>query len=399
MKTLYIDCSNGAAGDMLSAALWELVDDKEEFLKELNGAGIPGVKTYAVPSVKCGVTGTHFKVEIYGEEEKPGEKVLALDEKHHEYMHTHGIEHHHNVEHDHHEHDHQHKNMHSEAHAHDHHHSSFSDIERIIHSLNVSETVKTDAINVYKLIAEAESKVHGRTVVDVHFHEVGTKDAIADIVAVAMLIEKLAPDYILASSVHTGSGKIKCAHGILPVPAPATSLLLQGIPVYSTDVQGELCTPTGAALLKYYVSNFGPMPVMNMENIGYGMGAKDFETANYLRAIWGDSDANIKNGYDAPHHKNPEHHHPVNHSAEQKKTVLNRISRSIGHLESVKRMVEDDRDASEVLIQLSAVQSSINSTSRVIIKEHFKHSIKKAAKTNDDKAFDNLYGIIDKFLK
>ncbi len=396
MKTLYIDCCNGAAGDMLSAALWELIDDKEEFLEELNAAGIPGVKTYAIPSVKCGVTGTHFKVEIYGEEEKPGEKVLALEEKHHEYMHQHGIEHHHDHEHEHH-HDHEHEHHHD--HAHDHHHSSLGDIERLIRSLNVSETVKTDAINVYKLIAEAESQVHGETVVDVHFHEVGMKDAVADIVAVSMLIEKLAPDFILASSVHTGSGKIKCAHGILPVPAPATSILLQGIPVYATDVQGELCTPTGAALLKYFVSNFGPMPVMNMENIGYGMGTKDFETANYLRAIWGNSDNNIKTGYDAPHHKQTHEHHPVNHSAEQKKAVLNRVSRSIGHLESVKRMIENDSDAGDVLIQLSAVQSSINSTARVIIKEHFKHSIKNASKTNDDKAFDSLYGIIDKFLK
>lgn len=380
MKTLYIDCSNGAAGNMLAAALWEIVDDKEQFLASVNAAGIPGVKVYALPEVKCGVVGTHFKVEVHGEEERQGTPIVAGDT--HERVHRH-----------------------AQNHARDHHishnrHSSLSDITDIINSLKVSERVKNDAISVYKLIADAESEVHGETVVDVHFHEIGAMDAIADIVTVAMLIEKLSPECIIASPVHTGSGKIKCAHGILPVPAPATTLLLRGIPMYATEVQGELCTPTGAALLKYFVSKFGPMPVMNMENIGYGMGSKDFETANYLRAVWGTSDNEISLSYDTPKHSvSHQHHHPVNHSPSQKKTVLNRLSRTIGHLESVKRMVEDDRDASEVLTQLSAVQSSIGSTARVIIKEHFKHSIDHAAKTDDDASLERLYGIIDKFLK
>ncbi len=377
MKTLYIDCSNGAAGNMLAAALWEIVDDKEQFLECVNATGIPGVKVYALPEVKCGVVGTHFKVEIHGEEEHRGMPVILDNEHKHELNHTHAHTHNHHISHN--------------------HHSSLSDITDIINSLNVSERVKNDAINVYKLIADAESEVHGETVVDVHFHEIGAMDAIADIVTVAMLIEKLNPECIIASPVHTGSGKIKCAHGILPVPAPATTLLLRGIPMYATEVQGELCTPTGAALLKYFVTKFGPMPVMNMEDIGYGMGSKDFETANYLRAVWGTSDNEISLSYDTPKHSNA-HHHPVNQSAAQKKTVLNRLSRTIGHLESVKRMVEDDRSASEVLTQLSAVQSAIGSTARVIIKEHFKHSIDHASK-NDDASLERLYGIIDKFLK
>lgn len=371
MRTLYIDCSNGAAGNMLAAALWEIIDDKEQFLKDINSAGIPGVKVYALPDVKCGVVGTHFKVEIHGEEELQGTPVI--DEK-----------------------------VNNDALNSSHepnHHSALSDITDIINSLNISEKVKTDATNVYKLIADAESEVHGETVVDVHFHEIGAMDAIADIVAVSMLIEKLNPECIIASPVHTGSGKIKCAHGILPVPAPATTLLLRGIPIYATGVQGELCTPTGAALLKYFVSKFGSMPVMNMENIGYGMGSKDFETANYLRAVFGTSDNEVPLSYETPKHSSTHHTHPVNHSQTQKKTVLNRLSRTIGHLESVKRMVENDRDASEVLTQLSAVQSSIGSTARVIIKEHFKHSIDHAAKKDDDTSLEQLYGIIDKFLK
>lgn len=378
MRTLYFDCSNGAAGNMLAAALWEIVDDKEQFLACVNATGIPGVKVYALPEIKCGVVGTHFKVEVHGEEERQGTPIISGNTHEHAHNHTHEQAHDHHISHN--------------------HHSSLSDITDIINSLNVSERVKNDAISVYKLIADAESEVHGETVVDVHFHEVGAMDAIADIVTVAMLIEKLNPECIIASPVHTGSGKIKCAHGILPVPAPATTLLLRGIPMYATEVQGELCTPTGAALLKYFVSKFGPMPVMNMENIGYGMGSKDFETANYLRAVWGTSDNEISLSYDTPKHS-VSHHHPVNHSPSQKKAVLNRLSRTIGHLESVKRMVEDDRDASEVLTQLSAVQSSIGSTARVIIKEHFKHSINHAAKKDDDASLERLYGIIDKFLK
>lgn len=382
MKTLYIDCSNGAAGNMLAAALWEITDNKEQFLKDVNSAGIPGVKVYALPDVKCGVVGTHFKVEIHGEEEHRGMPVVSSRDDMHNDMHNHGFSH----------------NTTDNA-ENDCVHSDLSDITAIINSLNVSDKVKSDAINVYKLIADAESEVHGKTVVDVHFHEIGAMDAIADIVSVAMLMEKLNPECIIASPVHTGTGKIKCAHGILPVPAPATTLLLKGIPIYATEVQGELCTPTGAALLKYFVTKFGPMPVMNMESIGYGMGSKDFETANYLRAVLGTSDNEISLSYDTPRHSDTHTHHPVNHSPNQKKAVLNRLSRTIGHLESVKRMVENDRDASEVLTQLSAVQSSIGSTARVIIKEHFKHSIDHAAKEDDDASIEQLYGIIDKFLK
>ncbi len=162
------------------------------------------------------------------------------------------------------------------------------DIGEIIGSLNVSEKVKADAKAVYDLIADAESKVHGRPVTEIHFHEVGTMDAVADVVGVCLLMETLAPDLVMASPVHTGSGHVHCAHGILPVPAPATALILQGIPSYGGAVKGELCTPTGAALLKHFVSRFGDRPVMAVEAIGYGMGKKDFEQANCVRAFLGE---------------------------------------------------------------------------------------------------------------
>ena len=165
-----------------------------------------------------------------------------------------------------------------------------ADIEALINSLDVSDRVKADAKAVYALIADAESRVHGRPVTEIHFHEVGTLDAVADVVGVCLLMEQLAPDQVIASPVHTGSGHVHCAHGILPVPAPATALILEGIPSYGGKVSGELCTPTGAALLKHFVSRFGDRPVMAVEAIGYGMGKKDFDQANCVRAFLGQSE-------------------------------------------------------------------------------------------------------------
>lgn len=265
----------------------------------------------------------------------------------------------------------------------------------------MSDKVKEDAQNVYDILAEAESHVHGTTVTEIHFHEVGNMDAIADIVCVCMLIEKLAPDQIIASSVNTGTGKVKCAHGILPIPAPATSYLLHGIPIYNTGVNGELCTPTGAALIKYFADSFGPMPVMNIEDIGYGMGTKDYDVANYFRAFLGDAeDIAGKEGTTprATGHGHL-HEHPVASDDAKRKAISNRIARSIGHLESVKRMVDGNRDASDILIQLSAVESSIASTSRVIMKEHFKGAVEHATEQQSEASLESLYGIIDKFIK
>ena len=144
---------------------------------------------------------------------------------------------------------------------------------------------------VYRLIADAESKAHGKSVSEIHFHEVGTMDAIADITAVCLLMHRLAPDEIIVSPVHVGSGQAHCAHGILPVPAPATATILQDVPIYGGSIQGELCTPTGAALLKHFASRFGEMPVMRTSAIGYGMGKKKFPAANCVRALLGERSA------------------------------------------------------------------------------------------------------------
>ena len=255
MKTLYFECNMGAAGDMLTASLLELLPDPDDFLKRFNALGLKGVEMKCEKSVKCGITGTHVTMLIDGAEEES---------------------------HDHHEHEHHHE--------HGHHHSSLHDIEHIVADLKLPSKVKDDILDVYELIAKAESHVHGMPVSDIHFHEVGTMDAIADVTAFCMLINEIAPDRIIASPIHTGSGQVHCAHGILPVPAPATEYLLQGIPSYSTDTRGELCTPTGAALLKHFASSFGPRPVMATDKTGYGCGKKDFDKANIVRAFLGTED-------------------------------------------------------------------------------------------------------------
>lgn len=246
MKTLYLDCGMGAAGDMLTAALLELIPDKAGFLEKLNGLGLPGVQVTAERSVKCGITGTHISVKIHGEEEQ--------------------------------------------AHSHPHHsHGSLEDIRRLVGSLSVPTGVKLDIMAVYNEIAEAESHVHGVPVHQVHFHEVGAMDAVADITAVCLLMHELSADQVITSTVHVGSGSVRCAHGILPVPAPATAYILRGIPICGGSIDGELCTPTGAALLKHFATGFGELPAMKIAAIGYGMGKKDFPRANCLRAMLGET--------------------------------------------------------------------------------------------------------------
>ncbi|MBO6055153.1 MAG: LarC family nickel insertion protein [Oscillospiraceae bacterium] len=312
MKLLYLDLGMGAAGDMLTAALLELLPDKEAFLAELNGIGIPEVSVTASPSVKCGITGTHVTVSIHGEVEGEDHHHDHDHDHHHDHDHEHEHEHHHDHDHDHehehhhdhdhdhehehdhehhhdHDHEHDHEHEHDHDHGHEHHHIGLHGVEHIIADLNVSEKTKEHVLEVYRLIAEAESHAHGQPVSDVHFHEVGTMDAIADVTAVCMLMEKIAPDQVVASPVHVGSGQVRTAHGILPVPAPATAYILQGIPSYGGGIRGELCTPTGAALLKHFADSFGPQPLMRVERIGYGMGKKDFEAANCVRAMLGEA--------------------------------------------------------------------------------------------------------------
>lgn len=246
MRTLYIDCSMGCAGDMLTATLLELHPDKDDFLRRMNAALGGKAVLSASPDSKCGLRGTHVTVLINGDEE-------------------------------------------GEATRHHHEHTSISEILSFIDSVPLEVKVREDAKKVYSLIAEAESRVHGQPMENVHFHEVGSLDAIADVLSVCTLMHELAPERILASEVNVGSGTVRCAHGVLPVPAPATELILRGVPIYSGQIKSELCTPTGAALLKFFVLEFGAMPTMQIENAGCGTGKKDFECANVVRAFIGET--------------------------------------------------------------------------------------------------------------
>lgn len=269
MRTIYLDCSMGAAGDMLMAALLELLPEKDTFLQKMQSLGLPGLEISAEPSVKCGITGTHMRVLIHGEEESHPEHAAEA----HAHSHADAPE-----------------AAHAHVHVHPHHHTDLNELTHRISHLNVSEAVRSDILAVYQSIADAESRVHGVPVEQIHFHEVGSLDALADITGVCLLMELLAPEQVLASPVHVGSGQVRCAHGILPVPAPATALLLEGIPIYGGSIRGELCTPTGAALLRRFVTRFGPLPPMRVEKTGYGMGTKDFEAANCVRAMLGQTE-------------------------------------------------------------------------------------------------------------
>lgn len=338
MRTIYLDCQMGAAGDMLSAALLALLDDKEResFIEEMNSIGLNDVKVQARTAVKSGISGLYYEVKVHGIEEDDllkkdhPEQTLSSAEEGHAHPHAHQRSvncqkdvsspkeqsccqsDHLPVQHEHHQsdsgHDHgsaadikavsSHYHHHDHAHHHDpvhhghessyhHPHTSLADIEMIVSGLQVSEKVQKDILNVYNLIAEAEGKAHGQPMEQIHFHEVGMLDAIADIASFCLLIEKIHPDQILVSPVCTGCGMVRCAHGLLPIPAPATAYLLEGIPMYAGSIQGELCTPTGAALLKYFANAFEPMPVMEVEKVGYGMGKRDFKALNCVRSFLG----------------------------------------------------------------------------------------------------------------
>lgn len=249
MRELFIDCSRGLAGDMLSAALLELCPDQKDMLRKLNAIGIPEVRYEASRVKSYSISGTHMTVTYKGQEEAPG-----CQGAHHEPHHRHLFV-----------------------------------IRQIVEKLDLSESVKAHVLAVYELIAQAEATVHGEPMEHIHFHELGTMDAVADISAVCMMIEELGVEHITATPICTGFGSVRCAHGILPVPAPATALLLEGLPSFAGDLEGELCTPTGTALVKHFADTFGQQPLMTVCAIGYGIGKKDFGRLSCVRASLGES--------------------------------------------------------------------------------------------------------------
>lgn len=260
MKVLYLECAMGASGDMLISALSALLPDRNKFILDINRAlSVTGATIDIKPCRSKGITGLHSDVRINGQSE----------------------------------HNHEHKHEHKHDHIHFPHHDNPRDlpgIAALIDGLDIPAKVKNDAKSIYDLIAQAESKVHGTAVDLIHFHELGALDAVCDIVCVCMLMELLSPDKIAVSPINVGSGSVMTEHGALPVPAPATAELLKGAPIYGSDISGELCTPTGAALLKYFADEFGAMPQMTVIKTGYGMGTKEFPRCNCLRGFIGESE-------------------------------------------------------------------------------------------------------------
>ena len=275
MRILYLDCGMGAAGDMLAGALVSLLskEEQESFIKMINNIGVDGVKVSLSDDAKCGIAGKHFKVEIDGVEEH------SHDVQEHEHHHEHEQEHGHH---------HEHGDGHNDNDNHGHHHYGTGPFPKELETVAEKLDCPNDIQKVYELLAEAEAKVHGKDVSEIHFHEVGMKDALIDIASVVYLMNKLKVDKVVVSPVNVGFGKVKCAHGILPVPAPATAELVKGIPTYAGRFEGELLTPTGAALLKYYADEFSYQPLMNVIKCGYGTGNKNFESANVVKAVLGE---------------------------------------------------------------------------------------------------------------
>ena len=250
MKVLYYDCFSGISGDMNLGALVDLGVDPDYLAKELEKLNLKGYRMKVNSAQRKGITGT--RVEI-----------ILEDSHHHNHTHEH--------KHDHHE---EHRNL--------------DDIGKIILESGLSEFVKTTSLAIFLKIAEAEAKIHGKTVDEIHFHEVGAIDSIVDIVGATICLEYLKPDKIISSTIELGGGFVECTHGTFPVPAPATAEILRQFPIKSGEVNFETTTPTGAAILATCVNEFTDRFRGEIQKIGYGIGYKDFDIPNVLRVYMGE---------------------------------------------------------------------------------------------------------------
>jgi uncharacterized protein (TIGR00299 family) protein len=243
MKIAYFDCFAGASGDMILGALMDAGLSPETLKTELAKLDLTHYDLELKKVVKRGLGGS--------------QAVVIVDQEHH------------------------------------HHHRHLSHIEEIIKTSTLDELVKQKSVQIFRRLAEAEAKVHRTTIENIHFHEVGAMDAIIDVVGAVAGLKAMGIQKIYCSPLHLGTGTVECAHGTLPVPAPATAELVKGFPVYSTGVPGELLTPTGAAILTTLASDFGPMPAMSVECLGYGAGTADPPIPNLLRVSIGETAENV----------------------------------------------------------------------------------------------------------
>ncbi|MGJ9460369.1 LarC family nickel insertion protein [Oceanobacillus sp. CF4.6] len=278
MKILYFDCFSGISGDMTIASLVDAGGDPIYMENELKKLGMDDeyqLKWNKV--VKNGITSTKFDVILLSEEHEHQHEHHSQEHDQQEHSHEHGHDH----THEHHEHTH--------THSHHHSHRSYKDIVNLIHSAGFEEQVQNTALKIFKKIGEAEGRIHGMPLEDVHFHEVGAVDSIVDIVGTAILIHQMEIDKVKSAPVPVGGGKIRIDHGVYPVPAPATLEILRGIPIAGSELKAELTTPTGAAIIAVLAEEFGSMPSLKVNTIGYGAGTKTFaDHPNVLRTIIGE---------------------------------------------------------------------------------------------------------------
>lgn len=254
MKTLYFDCSSGISGNMTLAALTEIIGDENYLIEELKKLHIDGYEINISKKVKNGITGTHVDV------------ILT------------------------HQHEHSHVQKEQEHHHHNHEHRNLHDVCEIIDNSDIDEESKDLAKRIFMRVAKAESKVHNKSLDEVHFHEVGAIDSIVDIVGTAILINKIHPDKIISSVVNDGHGFIECAHGTMAVPVPATTEIFanSNVKFRQIDIDTELVTPTGAAIIAELSSEFTTLPAMKIKKVGWGSGTKDLKIPNVLKVYYGE---------------------------------------------------------------------------------------------------------------
>lgn len=254
MKVLYFDCSSGISGNMTLGALLEIIGDENYLLEELKKLNVDGYKIEISKKVKNGITGTYVD-------------VILEHEPHYE------------------------KEYHSHEHEpHNHEHRNLYDVNKIIEDSSIDEKSKELAKRIFARVAKAESKVHNKPIEEVHFHEVGAIDSIIDIVGTAILINKINPDKIISSIVNDGYGFVNCAHGTISVPVPATSEIFanSNVKFRQIDIDTELVTPTGAAIIAELAEEFKVLPAMTIDKIGWGAGYKELKIPNVLKVYYGD---------------------------------------------------------------------------------------------------------------
>ncbi|MEN1758955.1 nickel pincer cofactor biosynthesis protein LarC [Anoxynatronum sibiricum] len=272
MRILYLDCFAGISGDMTLGAFIDLGVEEQLLREGLSQLTVDGYRLEVTPAEKQGIQGTKVNVKLTGAE-----------------SYHHGEHHHHQEESHAHEHHHHHGHHHDET-AHEHHHVNLAAVETIINESGLEEPVKVLSKKMFRIVAEAEATVHGKPIEEVHFHEVGAVDSIVDIVGAAICLCHLKVDQVVVSPLHTGTGFVKCQHGLMPVPVPATLQIIQNhqMPFYNTGIPRELVTPTGAAIAAGMADGYGPLPAMEVTAIGYGAGTRDLEIPNMLRMVVGE---------------------------------------------------------------------------------------------------------------